>query len=114
MYLIKNRPDLESLTELVSLKNQQKAVRFQDKLSKVNFQKNMKKVFEPMTDIVKDVSNDKTKTKTETSIKNNIASDNINEKVLQIMDDNGLIVVYLSSPLPNLFKPENTSQFKLE
>ena len=73
----------------------------------------MKKYFGLMTDIVKDVSNDKTKTTTETSIKNNIASDNLNEKVLEKMNDNGMVVPYLSSSLPNLFKPENTSQFIL-
>ena len=50
---------------------------------------------------------------TETSIKNNKAHENLNEKVLELMNDKVLIAPYLASSLVNLFEPENKSQFKL-
>ena len=61
MYSNKNWGDLEHLNELVSLQNQVKAVRLQDKLGKQNFHEDMKKVFEPVTKTIKDVSEDVTK-----------------------------------------------------
>ena len=45
LYSIKDREDLENLEELVSLENQVKAVRLQDKLGKRNFHEDMKKLF---------------------------------------------------------------------
>ena len=45
LYAIKNNDDLENLNELVSLENQVKAVRLQDKLGKQNFHENLKKKF---------------------------------------------------------------------
>ena len=39
LYSIKNREDLENLNELVSLQDQVKVVRLQDKLGKQNFTK---------------------------------------------------------------------------
>ena len=55
LFPIKNREDLEKLNELVSLQNQVKAVRLQDKLGKQHFHEDMKKVYEPLTDTVKNV-----------------------------------------------------------
>ena len=49
LYSIKNREDLEKLEDLVSLQNQVKDVRLQDKLGEQNFHEDMKKVFEPVT-----------------------------------------------------------------
>ena len=49
LYSIKDREDLENLEELVSLQNQVKVVRLQDKFGKQNFHEDMKKVFEPIT-----------------------------------------------------------------
>ena len=43
LYSIKNREDLENLNQLVSLQEQVKAVRLQDKLGKENFHENIKK-----------------------------------------------------------------------
>ena len=43
LYSIKDREDLENLEELVSLENQVKLVRLQDKLGKQNFHEDMKK-----------------------------------------------------------------------
>ena len=47
----------------------------------------MKKVFEPVTKTLESTSQDITKTITETSIKNNQVIENLNEKVLEIMND---------------------------
>ena len=62
LFPIKDRDDLEKVNELVSLQDQVKAVRLQDKLGKQNLHEDMKKVFEPITKIIKDVCEDITKT----------------------------------------------------
>ena len=62
LFPIKDREDLEKLNELAWLQDQVKAVRLQDKLGKQNFHGNMKKVFEPMTDAIKNISENITKT----------------------------------------------------
>ena len=56
MFPIKDREDLEKLNEVVSLQNQVKVVRLQDKLGKQNFHENMEEVFEPLTDTLKKTS----------------------------------------------------------
>ena len=106
MFPIKNSEYLGNLNELVSLQDQVKAVRLQDKLGKQNFHEDMKKVFEPMTDAIKNTYENITKTVTESSIKNNKAIENLNEKVLELMNDKRMIAPYLASSLVNLFKPE--------
>ena len=113
LYAIKNNDDLENLNKLVSLENQVKIVRLQDKLGKQNFHEDMKKVFEPVTKSLEKTSQDITKTITETSIKNNQAKENLNNKLLEIMNDRGILATYLMSPLSKITNPENTSQFKL-
>ena len=113
LYSIKDREDLENLNELASLQDQVKAVRLQDKLGKQNFHGNMKKVFEPVTKSHENTSQDITKTITESSIKNNQAIENLNNKLLEIMNDRGLLASYLMSPLSKITNPENTSQFEL-
>ena len=114
LYSIKDREDLEKLEELVSLQNQVKVVKLQDKLGEQNFHEDMKKVFEPVTKSLENTSENITKTITETSINNNKAIENLSEKVLELMNNNGLIAPYLASSLVNLFKPENKSQFRLK
>ena len=113
LFPIKDREDLEKLNELASLQNEVKAVRLQDKLGKQNFHEDMKKVFEPVTKSLETTSQDITKTITETSIKNNQAIENLNNKLLEIMNDRGILATYLMSPLSKITNPENTSQFKL-
>ena len=81
MYSIKNIADLENLNELVSLQDQVKAVRLQDKLGKRNFHEDMKKVFEPVTKSLEKTSQGIPKTITESSITNNKAIENLNIKV---------------------------------
>ena len=113
MFPIRNVEDLQNLNETVSLQNQVKVVRLQDKLGKQNFHEDLTGVFEPLTDTLKKTSENITKTITETSINNTKAISNLNEKILELMDENGLIAPYLASSLVNLFKPENKSQFRL-
>ena len=110
---IKGREHLEKLNELVSLQDQVKAVRLQDKLGKQNFHEDMKKVFEPITKSLENTSQDITKAITETSIKNNQALENLNNKLLEIMNDRGILASYLMSPLSMITNPENSTQFKL-
>ena len=114
MFPIRNLEDIQKLNEAVSLQNQGKVVRLQDKLGKQNFHENMEKAFKPLTDTLKKTSENITKTITETSFKNNKAIENLNEKILELMDEKGLIVPYLTSSLVNVFKPESKSQFRLK
>ena len=113
LYSVKNREDLENLNELVSLQDQVKTVRLQDKLGKQNFHEDMKKVFEPVTKSFEKTSENLTKPITETSIKNNLAIENINNNLLEIMNDRGILATYLMSPLSRITNSDNTSQFRL-
>ena len=113
LYSVKTREDLENLNELVSLQDQVKTVKLQDKLGKQNFHEVMKKVFEPVTKSLENTSENLTKAITETSIKNNLAIENINNNFLEIMNDRGILATYLMSPLSRITNPDNTTQFKL-
>ena len=113
MFPIKDTEDLEKLNKLVYLQDQVKSVRLQDKLGQQNFHEDMKKVFEPVTRSLEKTSQDITKTITESSIKNNQAIENLNNKLLEIMNDIGILASYLMSPLSKTTNPENTIQFKL-
>ena len=113
LFPIEDREDLEKLNELASLRNEVKTVRLQDKLGKQNFHEDMKKVFEPVTKSLEKTSENLTKAITETSIKNNLAIENMNNNLLEIMNDRGILATYLSSPLSRITNPENSSQFKL-
>ena len=112
-FAINNREALENLNELVSLQDQVKAVRLQDKLGKQNFHEDMKKVFEPVTKTIKDVSEDVTKTMLITAKENNQALENLNITLSEIMNDRGISASYFMTPLSKINNPENTSQFKL-
>ena len=67
-----------------------KVVRLQDKLSKQNFHENMEKVFEPVTKSLENTSKNITNAITEASIKNNQELENLNDKLLEIMNDRGI------------------------
>ena len=114
LFPIKDREDIEKLEELALLQDQVKVVKLQDKLGKQNFHEDMKKVFEPVTKSLENTSENLTKAITENSINNNKAIENLNEKILELMDDKGMITSFLASSLVNLFKPENKSQFRLK
>ena len=108
LFPIKNREDLEKLNELVSLQNQVKTVRLQDKLGEQNFHEDSKKVIEPVTNTIKNVSENISKTLTESSINNNKAIENLNEKVLESMNNKGLV----DSSLLEVIK-DSKGQFRL-
>ena len=113
LYSIKDREDLENINELVSLQDQVKTVRLQDKLGKQKFHEDMKKVFEPVTKSLENTSQDITKTIMETSVKSNQAIENLDNKLLEILNNRGVIATYLMSPLSRITNPDNTSQFRL-
>ena len=113
MFPIRNVEDLQNLNEAVSLQNQVKVVRLQDKLGKQNFNEDMTKVFEPLTDTLKKTSEKITKSITENSINNNKAISDLNEKILELMNDRGIIASYLMFPLSKIINPENSTQFNL-
>ena len=73
----------------------------------------MKKVFELVTKSLENTSENLTKTITETSIKNKQAIENLNENILELMNDKGLIAPYLASSLVEVFKTDIKSQFRL-
>ena len=112
LYPIGNVEDLQKLNELVSLENQVKVVRSQDKLGKQKFHEDMKKIFEPLTKSPGNTSQDITITITESSVGNNQAIELLNNKLLEIMNDRGIIATYLLSPLAKITNPENSTQFK--
>ena len=114
MYPIGDVEDFHKLNELVSLENQVRAVRLQGKLGKQNFHEDVKKLFEPVTKLLEKTTQDITMTITETSIENNKAISDLNEKVLELMNEKGLIAPYLASSLVNFFKLENKSQFEFK
>ena len=58
-------------------------------------------------------SQDITKPITESSIINNQAVENLDNKLLETMNDTGILASYLKSPLSKITNPDNTSQFKL-
>ena len=109
LFPIKNREDLEKLNELVSLQNQVKIVRLQDKLGKQNFREDLQEVYETVTKTIKNVSENVSKTLTESSINNNKAIENLNEKVLESMNDKGLV----DSSILEVLKSDNKGQFRL-
>ena len=114
LYSIKDREDLEKLEDLVPLQNHVKVVKLQDKLGEQNFHEDMKKVFEPISKSLENTSEKLTNAITDPSIKNNQAIENINNKLLEIMNDRGILATYLMSPLSKITNPENKSQLRLE
>ena len=113
MFPIRNVEDLQNLNEAVSLQKQVKVVRLQDELGEQNFHEDLEEFFEPITKSLENTSENITKTITETSNKNNKAISDLIEKILELMNDKGMIAPYLASSLVNLFNPENKSQFRL-
>ena len=113
MYSIKNREDLETLNELISLQGHVKVLRVQDKLRKEIFRGDMRKSFETVTETIKNVSKGVTRTTTEIYIENNKALATLNRKLLEIKNDSGILASYLLSPLSKITNLEQTSQFRV-
>ena len=113
LYSIKNVEDLGKLDEAISLQKQVQEIRLQNKLGDQKYHEDIKKFFKPMTDEIKNTSEIITKTITENSINNNKAIENLNEKILELMNDKGLIAPYLTTSLVEVLRKDNKSQFRL-
>ena len=113
LFPINNIEDLQKLNEAVSLQKQVQEVRLHDKLGQQNYREDTKTFFKPMTDEIKNTSEKITKTLTENSINHNETIENLNEKILELMNEKGLIVPYLTTSLANVLSLENKSQFRL-
>ena len=113
LYSIKNIEDLEKLNEAILLQKQVQEVRLQNKLGDQNYHEDINKFFKPMTDELKNTSEKITRTLTENFTKNNKAIENLNEKILELMNDKGMITPYLTTSLVEVFKKDNKSQFRL-
>ena len=81
LFPIRNVEDLQNLNEAVSLQNQVKVVRLQDKLGKQNFREDMEELIEPLTITLQKTSENVSNTITGTSIKNIKAISDLNEKI---------------------------------
>ena len=114
LFAIKNRENLEKIDDLVSLQDQVKAGRLQDKLGKQNFDEDMKKVIEPVTKTIEDVSEDVTKTMMITSKENNQTLENLNNKLLEKMNVRGILATSFLSFFSKITNLESSSQFKLK
>ena len=101
------------MNELVTLQDQVKAVKLQDKLGEQNYHQKSEKLLEPVTKSIKDASEEVTKTITETSINSNKAIEILKNKLLEIMKDRGIIASYLLSLLAKVTNPEISTQFKI-
>ena len=73
----------------------------------------MKKLYELLTDTNKNTAEDITKTMILTSKENNKAILNLNDKLLEIRNNRGIIALFLISPLSEIINPGTTSQFKI-
>ena len=102
----------KNLNEIVSLQYHVKQLRSQDKLGKQNFDENMKKVLEPVTDTIKNTSEDLTKTMMLASQENNKELENSRDRLFAILNDMVIITFYSLSLLSKITNPEHTSQFK--
>ena len=66
----------------------------------------MKKVFEPVTDTIKNTSEDLTRTMMLTCKENNKTIEILNKNLLEIIDDRVILAYYLMSPLSKITNPE--------
>ena len=107
LYPIKDKEYFKNLNELASLQCQVKEVRLQDKLGNQKYHYEAEKIQAPLADTIKDISEILTKSIKDTYKKNNKALENLKEKVLELMNDKGMIAPYLASSSVNIFKSEN-------
>ena len=62
LFAFNNREGFKKIEELASLKNQVEETRLQDKLGKQNYHEHAEKLFEPITDTIRNTSENLTKT----------------------------------------------------
>ena len=91
LYSNRKRKNSAKIEQLASLQNQVGELRLHDKLGKQNYHEKIGKVFEPDTDTIKNTSEKSTKTMMETSIKNNRILDNLKHKLLEVINDRGIL-----------------------
>ena len=104
---------MKKLEQLASLQSQVKTVRLRDKLGKQDFHEDIKKVFESVTGTIKNTSEVWTETMMLTSKENNKALENLNKKLLEMLNCRGILASFLMSPLSKIENPDNKNQFKL-
>ena len=109
----KNKDELEILEELENLQSKEKQVRLVENLGKQGYHHDIKRLFEPVLNSIKEASEDVTRTMIESSKESIKAITTLNNKLLEIMNDRGVIASYLLSPLSKIINLENTSQLKL-
>ena len=68
---------------------------------------------EPITDTIENTSENLTRSITKASIKYNKAVENLNNKLLEKLNDRGILAIYLMSPLSKITIFENTTHFRL-
>ena len=78
---MKSRDELERLNEKASIQNEVKFLGLKDRPGKQNFPEDMRKMFELVTDIVKEASREVTKTLMVTSQKSSNIITNLNGKL---------------------------------
>ena len=113
LFPFKNRQDIDYIKELASLNEQVKELRLpEDRSGKQIFHEDMKEVCEPVDNTIKNTSEKLTETITRSSEENNKALEKLNKKLVEIINDRGILASYLLPPLSKITSPENTSQFK--
>ena len=113
MYSIHNREDSEKINELIKIQSPVEELELQDRNGKQNFHEDVRKQFEPVTDKFLKTFEDLTTTMMLTSKENNRALDDLNDKLLEIMKDRGILASSWLSPVSKISNHEHTSQIKL-
>ena len=90
----------KKLNKLTSLENQVEVLRKQDELGKHTFFSYMKRVFERVTDTVREVCEEVTKTMVETVEEGKKAFAGLNEKKAEVKNDRDLTASFLARTLP--------------
>ena len=112
IYSINKKGELKDIDDSEDLQSKLKHVRMVEKIGQHGFHYDVKELFEPIYNSIKDVSEDVTRTMMESTKENNKALTTLNSKLLEIMNDRGMkrpIFCHLSI----ITNPESTSHFKL-
>ena len=108
---------MEKLIELVSLQDQVKCLRLQDKLGKQNFHGDMKKVFELITDYVKQTAQETIGAPEDTARATELKGEETNNAINKMGDSIKYAINFdlrLTEPLSEVANSKITSQFRLQ
>ena len=100
---------MEKLNELVSLQIQIKALRIQDNLVNENFPEKIEKDIEPVTRRITVASRVVTRALMVNSEENNNTLTKLNNKLLDLMKDRGILASYSIPLLAKITNPEHTN-----